>query len=353
DPVRRPGYAWSTVRSPVGGVADKARTVALVADVLRHSPKELLRRPDTTTAARLARAGFSEAMVEEFWRPLFAGIQLDPGLEVSSRRFDIVLRMLATGTVGVPERGIGAVSEQLAEGLPVRLRTPVESVAGTTVVLQSGERVTGRAVVVATDGPTAHRLLGSAVPDPGSRPVACCWFSAPAAPVAGPLLVLDGERSGPAMNVAVMSEVWPGYAPPGRALIAAAVPGPAALDPAVTGRVREQLSRWWGAMTTDWQELRTDVIPHGQPLQAPPLRLKRRVGLGDGVFVCGDHRGTASAQGAMFSGGRAASAVVSWLAGGAGHQPTESGAPGDAGHQPTEPGTPLNGPTTHDVTQPP
>jgi hypothetical protein len=61
--------------------------------------------------------------------------------------------------------------------------------------------------------------------------------------------------------------------------------------------------------------LRTDVIPHGQPLQSPPFDPKRAVDLGGGLFVCGDHRDTASIQGAMFSGERTADAVVRFLAG--------------------------------------
>jgi len=128
--------------------------------------------------------------------------------------------------------------------------------------------------------------------------------------VAGPILVLDGDASGPARNVAVMSEVAPSYAPPGRALVAAAVPGPEALDPGVTVAVRNQLARWFGSMTADWDHLRTDVIVHGQPLQAPPFHPKRSVALGEGRFVCGDHRDTASIQGAMFSGCRTATAVL-------------------------------------------
>ena len=36
-------------------------------------------------------------MIDAFWRPLFAGIQLDPDLEVSSRRFLLILSMLAEG----------------------------------------------------------------------------------------------------------------------------------------------------------------------------------------------------------------------------------------------------------------
>ena len=68
-------------------------------------------------------------------------------------------------------------------------------------------------------------------------------------------------------------------------------------------------------MTGDWEHLRTDVIPHGQPAQTPPFSPRRRVALGEGLFVCGDHRDTASIQGAMFSGERTALAVRDWLAG--------------------------------------
>ena len=319
DPLRRPlGIPW-TVAAPIGTLADKARLVRLVFDVRRHTVRELLRRPDSTTAERLARAGFSERMMESFWQPLFAGIQLDPDLEVSSRRFETILRMLAAGSTGVPRRGMGTIPAQIASTLDeegVRLGATVGRIDGTSVVLVGGEHISGRAVVVATEGPVAHRLLGDRVADPGSRPAACCWFAAPRPPLSGPLLMLDGEASGPAKNVAVMSEVSPSYAPAGRALVAAAVPGTAALDPTVTGRVREQLARWFDSGTADWDHLRTDVIEHGQPVQAPPLRPKQRVALGEGVFVCGDHRDTASIQGAMFSGGRTASAVLEHLRGG-------------------------------------
>ena len=318
DPLRRPLRIPGTVAAPIGTLADKARLVRLVLDVRRHTVRELLRRPDTTTAERLARAGFSDRMMESFWQPLFAGIQLDPDLEVSSRRFDTILRMLAVGATGVPRQGMGTIPAQLTSTLPddvVRLGASVVGIDRSGVVLEGGEHVSGRAVVVATEGPAAHRLLGARVPDPGSWAAACCWFAAPEPPLPGPLLILDGESSGPAKNVAVMSEVSPSYSPAGRALVAAAVPGPAALAPGITGRVREQLARWFDSGTADWEHLRTDVIAHGQPAQGPPLDPKQPVALGEGVFVCGDHRDTASIQGAMFSGGRAASAVLEHLHG--------------------------------------
>lgn len=318
DPLRRPLQIASTLAAPIGSFADKARLARMIVDVRRHKVRKLLRRPDMTTAERLANAGFSTRMIESFWQPLFAGIQLDPQLEVSSRRFDVILRMLAVGATGVPRLGMGALPAQLAATLPadtLRLGAPVARVDELGAVLDDGERVSARVVVVATDGPTARRLLGVRVPDPGSRATACCWFAASGAPLSGRTLILDGEMSGPAKNVAVMSEVSPSYAPSGRALIAAAVPGPEALDPTITSRVRDQLARWFGSTTSDWEHLRTDVVPHGQPAQSPPFGPKKPVALGGGLFVCGDHRDTASTQGAMYSGERTAVAVLRHLAG--------------------------------------
>jgi len=316
DPIRRPLQMLETISAPIGTLSDKTRLARLVFDVRTHSVRQLLRRPDTTTLDRLVSAGFSDRMIESFWRPLFAGIQLDPNLEVSSRRFDTILRMLAIGATAVPRNGIGAVPAQLASTLPegtVRLGARVVHVTGSGVALDDGEHLTARAVVVATDGPAAHRLLGDRVPDPGSRAAACCWYSVPRPPIAGPVLVLNGEAMGPVMNLVVMSEAASSYAPQGRSLVAAAVPGIDALDPTVTQRAREQLARWFGSTTREWEHLRTDVIAHGQPCQRPPLDPKRRVALGDGVFVCGDHRDTASIQGAMFSGERTASSVLCHL----------------------------------------
>jgi phytoene dehydrogenase-like protein len=316
DPRRVPGDLLRDALTPIASVTDKLAAVRLIADVLVRDPKTLLRRPDRSTAERLRDAGFSPTFIEAFWRPLFAGIQLDPDLEVSARRFDVILRMIATGGTALPREGIGAVPAQIAQRLPdgaLRLDAKVGEVAPGRVTLIHGETIEAKTVVVATEGPAAHQLLGERVPDPGSRSAACCWFAMACPPLRRPYLILDGDGTGPALNVVVMSEVQPSYAPPGRALIAAATPGPAALDPDLPDRVRAQLARWFDTSESELEPLRTDVIAHGQPRQDPPLHPRQRVSLGEGLFVCGDHRDTASLQGAMFSGERTAAAVLRHL----------------------------------------
>jgi hypothetical protein len=316
DPLRRPRDLLPTATSRIGTLADKARVLALTASVRRGSVPDLLRRTDESTIDRLRELGFSPAIIERFFRPLFAGIQLDPTLEVSRRRFEVIFRMLATGDAAVPNRGMGRLPELVAAELPdgvVRLSSPVDAAEGTTARTRAGQPVRGAVVVVATEGPAAARLLG--LPDPGSRSTGAVWFSAEVAPIHDRLVVLDGANSGPVKNLAVMSQVAPGYAPAGRSLVVASVPGPDGLvAPSLLARAaRHQLTTWFGPDVGGWEVLRVDRIRHGHPDQRPPFSPRRSVALGAGRYVCGDHRDTASIQGALFSGRRAAERVIADL----------------------------------------
>jgi hypothetical protein len=251
-------------------------------------------------------------MIDRFFRPLFGGIQLDASLATSSRMFDTIFRTLAVGDSAVPARGMGEIPLQLVHGLPagtVHLGARVTGLDGTTVRLDGDRSIEAERVVVATEGPAASSLLG--LPPVASKPVSCVWFAADHAPFPEPLIVLDGEGTGPVLNLAVMSNVSAAYAPAGRAVIACACPGaqPTELEPLVRAQVR----RWFGAQVERWRHLRTYHVAHGQPEQRPPFHPKRRVALGGGRFVCGDHRDTASIQGALFSGRRCGEAVVASL----------------------------------------
>jgi hypothetical protein len=143
--------------------------------------------------------------------------------------------------------------------------------------------------------------------------VSCVWFAAPTAPLGQKLIVLDGTLTGPALNVAVMSNVAPEYAPAGQVLIAAACPASQDHVGELAMTVQQQLRGWWGPQVDAWRVLRVDSIHHGQPDSRPPFNVKQRVSLGDGLFVCGDHRDTPSIQGALFSGRRTGEAVLASL----------------------------------------
>ena len=313
DPFRKPSTLLATTFAPIGTVIDKLRIVLLRLRVLRGVAPKLLRNADMSTLDALRSAGFSHRMIETFFKPLFGGVQLDPQLATSRRMFDIIFRSLSEGQSVLPSQGMQALPEQLASRLhpnTIHLNSPVESLDGSMVILRSGERIAARAVVVATDGPSASILLN--LPPVQSRTAGCVYFSTDTPPNDKKYVILDGSGKGPVLNVAIISNVAPSYAPPGKHLIAAALPG--VISGNLEQLARQQLREWWGPQVDTWKHLRTYAISHGGPVQSAPFSPKQRVSLGDGRFVCGDHRDTGSIQGALYSGRRCGEAVVRSLA---------------------------------------
>ncbi len=309
DPLRKPSLALASARAPIGTVRDKVRLALMLQELKTGTVRTFFRREDISTFTMLKKRGFSQKIIDSFFTPLLGGIQLDASLHASRRMAEAIVHCLGKGESGVPAKGMQTLSDQMAAKLPheaIICNEKVVAVAHNAITTEKGETITAKRVIVATDGPAAASLLTLA--DPGSKPVACVWFGANEAPFKDRLIVLNATGDGPALNVAVMSNISPHYAPDGMALIGAACPGETQSN--LEDKVRTQLRQWWGSQVDSWRTLRTHVINHGQPDQSPPLHPKQSIKIEDGLFVCGDHRDTASIQGALFSGRRCGEAVV-------------------------------------------
>jgi phytoene dehydrogenase-like protein len=315
DPWRQPLAALATLRSPIGTLADKWRLARLRRSVLTADIDALYARRDQPTAAYLRERGFSDAIVERFFRPFFAGVFFDPAMTVSSRAFEFYFRAFAAGDTAVPAAGMGAIPAQLVAALPreaIRFGARVTAVRAAGVTLASGEQIAARAVVLATDGVNTARLLGDASL-PGTRGTTCLYFAADTAPLAEPILVLNADGHGPVNSVVVPSLLSPGYAPAGKALIAVNVLGIPEIDDATLERqVRAQVREWFGAAVDGWRHLRSYRIADALPLQTPPLEnpRHREPRRRDGLYLCGEYHNAASIQWALYSGRRAAEAVI-------------------------------------------
>jgi phytoene dehydrogenase-like protein len=313
----RPFERGAVVRSDgrYRGVADPRRSPLVALRALGSrlvSPRDalpmvrLLRGggEETTTREALETAGISPALAGGFLAPFLRGIFLERDLSTSRRFLDFVLAAFSAGPAAVPERGMGEIAEQLAEGTEVRLGASVAAVAPGSVGLAGGEELAARAVVVATAG-----LVDDA--PAGWNGVTCLYFDAPEPPLPGAWLVLDGDGEGPVNNLSVLTEVSPAYGPPGRALVSVSVLG---TDEPDEEAVRRQIAGWFGATVRDWRLLRTYAIEHALPAWPVGTSFERPPRAEEGLYVCGDHRAHPSLNGALASGRRAAEAVLADLA---------------------------------------
>jgi phytoene dehydrogenase-like protein len=330
DPFRNPLGAARFLLDPIVPVADKVQVAKLRARVQRGSWEEMFVRPEKTTRDYLQAVPFTPKIIERFFEPFFGGVFLERELVTSSRFFEFLFRMFSVGDTVVPAAGMEQIPLQLAAMLRAgtlltgaRVDKVSRNAESFQVEITGKERLEARAVVLAVAGNEGNTLLGRvggwSVPEVRAwNKTTAFYYAAQQAPVNEPIILLNGEGSsaGPVNNVAVMSAVSPDYAPPGEHLVVASVVGEAPAEGAALMQldeaVRVHMRKWFGPVVNSWRMLGGYPLARALPQQRhaeweqSPVRL---AGSG-GVYMCGDYRETASIQGALASGRRAAEAVI-------------------------------------------
>lgn len=320
NPLQQPTAAFSALTSRIGTLPDKLRIVSMVQHVRRFTSEQLLSRNSTTqqsTVDFLRQYGWSEQMIQNFFRPFFGGVFLDRSLSTAANFFEFVFKQFVEGEATIPALGMQQIPEQLAARLPagsLRLDTPVHSVEGTTVHLKNGETLQAAAVVVAADGEAAARLLPAAAPSALEwRRTTCTYFAASAAPGRpDKLLRLNASPTALAHNVAFPSEVAQTYAPAGQRLISVSTHGEHGLsETELTARLQQELTEWFGPEAAQWRHLRTYDIPYALPVYPAGQAARQTLNLQNGQYRCGDHTAYPSLNAALASGREVADMILS------------------------------------------
>lgn len=316
DPLRRPQDLVSTVLSPIGSLSDKLRLLRLRQNALGQQLCSAAGGPMRPTREVLQAYGFSDSMLTRFFHPFLSGVFLETELATPCWVFELVWAAFCRGATAIPRDGMGAIAQQLAAALPsgtIRLNQPVQEIKGSTVILESGERLAGDVLVVATDDRTASRLRGETQPPSAARPSITLYFDASAAPQHGPWLMLNGEGDGLVRTVCVLSEAAPSYAPSGRALISVSLADAQKTDDGdLLQAVRTCLYSWFGPQVEEWRHLRTDWICRALPPVdlLPPSNRTASPRVATDLYLCGDYRESGTLDGALLSGRKAAQAVL-------------------------------------------
>ncbi|CAM8987121.1 unnamed protein product [Rhodiola kirilowii] len=327
DPIRHFTDSIQSLTNPIGSVADKLLIGATRLKLLLTSDDQILTAEETTTIDLLQGIGFSDSIVDRFFRPFFGGIFFDRDLGTTSRLFNFIFKCLALGDNALPAKGISAIPEQLASKLPrdsIMLNSPVvridfdEDSTIISVVLQNGDVLLSElGVIFAVDELQASKLNPDTV-KVNKKPVrstVCLYFSAAQAriPTRDPILYLNGTGQGIINNMFFATNVAPSYAPEGKALVSVSLIGSYddVPDDELVVRVAGELCEWFGSeMVRSWTHLRTYRVGYAQPNQCPPTDLRRKPRIRNGVYVCGDHRSSATFDGALVSGREAAEALL-------------------------------------------
>ncbi len=308
DPLREPEHLGDLLRSGLLAPSELMALTRWAAPSLGPVSR-LTSGHDTSRGEKMARAGL-EGPLRRVVDAFVAGVVLEDDGTTSNGFTQLLLRMFALGSPGLPQRGMRALPEQLADRLhrPVRTNVTVSAVrdgnAGAVVQVE-GEDVRADLVVVATGATAAGDLLD--IPAPRMKGVVTDWFTMAEAPTDLDMLIVDGrERPGPIKNTALVTAAAPSYAPPGRHLVQTSVLMADGEEPIALDRVRAHAAELYGRATSGWEHIHRHEVQHALPAQDAPLQTRKAMQISAHVIACGDHMDTASIQGAMVSGSRAA-----------------------------------------------
>lgn len=335
DPRRAPLLIGRTLNNKLLTTGDKLRTLRMARYARRRKEHDIFfgklrgkgsKGADRSAHEELKRRHFSEdGFIANFARPFYGGVFLDRSLETSARTLLFTTKMLASGDIVLPEQGIGAIADQLAAALPpdtIKLETRVEGIVeadgrAVGVTLTGGEEAPGEAVIIATDAPSAQRLLNTELPcDPVGA--TCLYFTTTESLYKGPRLLLNANPDAFVNNAVQISNVAPGYAPKGQHLLSVTVLGtPDLSDAELIARCREDMAPWFpGRDLEKLRHLATYRIRFAQFRQPPDIyaHLPSNIGHTGGLFLAGEYTCNSSIHGAMLSGEQAANETLKWLA---------------------------------------
>jgi phytoene dehydrogenase-like protein len=310
NPFKEPSKIWSSLTSNVGTFTDKIRVLRLILDT-NDVQEEIFEKQGISTLDYLRNYGFSDNMIQQFFRPFFGGVFLENELSTSSNFFKYIFGKFYEGDAVVPAKGIEQIARQIEKKLyigTVKLNTKVVKIDGNRVYLENGDRLYGEKIVLATDGFHADKLLGKDTPRKFNS-TTCTYFSADSSPLKEKMLVLNPNRTSMIHNMCVPSDIAPFYAPNGKSLISVSTQGFDLHDETELAKnIKRELTTWYGKEVETWQHLKTYHIPQALPNFDSSL-IDKNLKISDILYQCGDTTAYPSLNAAMATGRKVADMI--------------------------------------------
>jgi protoporphyrinogen oxidase len=154
NPNRDFDLLFPTLFTNLATLSDKLKILKLARSLKKKSFHEIFNAESTTTLKYLKSYGFSEKVIDNFFKPFYSGIFLEEHLKTSSRMFEFTFKLFSSAKAGIPEKGIQAVPNQLANRLKnttFHFNTSIEKVVDNKILLKDGNEVNADFVIIATD----------------------------------------------------------------------------------------------------------------------------------------------------------------------------------------------------------
>jgi protoporphyrinogen oxidase len=312
DPTRKIAALPFTALSRVGSLSDKIKMLNLSKLLQTKKLNEIFEEEQQTTIDYLRNYGFSERIIENFFRPFFGGIFLERDLTTDAAMFRFVFRNFSKGSACIPAKGMGEIPKQLKTKLKstaIRLNTKVAKINQTpSVELKDGSIITAKKVIIAS---SPDKLLPQMDHLISWKHTTTMYFSGEKSlPSMTRTIGLDARSGSSVNNYARHDEVVPLSAPADRSLWSVTVRTNESPQ-----TVKKDLAKILNIDDSQLEFLKQYEIKHALPeVDRPALTIPaEQTQITEHIHLAGDYLTNASIDGAMRAGEKAAKAIVETL----------------------------------------
>ena len=316
DPLRDFSLLFSTLFSGIGTLEDKLKILRLNKRLKNKALSDIFSEKEKTTLAYLQDIGFSAEMIQQFFKPFFSGIFLEPDLETSSRMFEFVYKMFGEGYAALPKRGIEAIPKQLAQNLKAttfKLNSPVASVKDQEITLKNGKKLKTDFTIVATEASGLIQNLSKQ--SIAWKSCDTLYFETTKRIIKKPIIGLIADTDALINNIFYHTSLETGQRPENELLSVTVVKNHDLSDKELIAQVEKELQQYCGIDSCAF--VKQFKIPRALPrldhLQYEMLPSETR--LTSTIFLAGDTQLNGSLNAAMIAGERAALGVIHTLKG--------------------------------------
>ncbi len=314
DPLRNPSLLLKTLAANVGSFSDKLKILKLNAALKKKTLSAIFNAPETSTLKLLTTYGFSQNIIQNFFKPFFSGIFLEPKLATSSRMFEFVYKMFGTGYASLPKAGIEAIPKQLKTNLKNTswlFNSRVERVEDGKVVLSDGQELQSHFAIIAT---TPDQLISN-LKNQSTTWKSCdtLYFETENRLISKPLIGLLSNKETLINNIFYHTSIETTNTPQKQLLSVTVVKNHSLTEQELQKRIEEELGRFCKINTLRFLKRYqiSQALPNLSNIQYDLAPSETKIK--DTIFLAGDHLLNGSLNAAMLSGEKAALGLIEVL----------------------------------------
>jgi hypothetical protein len=310
DPFRDPSTILETFFSGMTTFKDKIKILTLKRALSSYCISED-QSEDMTTLKYLKSYGFSNKIINGFFKPFFSGIFLENQLETSSKFFKNVFSNFNKGYAAVPVNGMQAIPDQMVKNLnPHNLllgNKVIEAKNPEKIVLENNEIIEAKYMVL-TGG--SNSLVNNHIVEFNS--VRTFYFSS-RVKVKHPKYINLFPYDSLINNIAILSSVAENYSPEGNTLFSITIIESDLSKSELIDIIQDKLSTYYGDEKSNYIFMKEINIKQAT--------IKQKTGYFDlkiedkkNILFAGDYTTYGSIEGAVVSGIKTAEKLISMSA---------------------------------------